>query len=140
MPSSHHASDEELLGDAIPIDAADEEPIEVLPDDENEPDAIDLIDDNDAQRGKSKIRTFGPANRQAHDEHWNRTPNVTGKGAIHVKTFVTKLRLDAVDHLDEQVNEWLDSHPEYEVKFVTTTIGKLVGKITEDALFMNVWV
>ena len=29
---------------------------------------------------------------------------------------------------------------EYEVKFVNTTTGKLVGKISEDALFMNVWV
>ncbi|MEM6332604.1 MAG: hypothetical protein AAF823_04615, partial [Planctomycetota bacterium] len=41
---------------------------------------------------------------------------------------------------DEQVNEWLDAHPEYEVKFVSQSIGKLVGKNTEDALFMSIWV
>ncbi len=139
-----HASDDELLNKAIPIDPADlaeEEPIEVVPEEEDEElTPVDLIDEQDEQRGKNKIRTFGPSQRVPHDEHWKRTPNATGTGAIHVKTFVTKLRLDAINHLDEQVNEWLDAHPEYEVKFVTTTIGKLVAKNTEDALFMNIWV
>jgi len=99
-----------------------------------------VVDDDDAgaEAASSKIQQF--AQRKAHEDHWNRTPNTTGKGAIHVKTFVTKLRIDAIEHLDEQVNEWLDTHPEYEVKFVSTATGKLVGKNTEDALFMNVWV
>ncbi len=86
-----------------------------------------------------KIQMFGPQTTK-HEDKWNRTPNTPGTGAIHVKTFVTKLRLDAIDHMDQQINEWLDAHPQYEVKFVTTTVGKLVGKITEEALFVNVWV
>ena len=134
MPDKQgHATDEELLSRApqIPQDDDDLEdlaPIEV----ENLTTPV-----NDS--GSTKITQFG-GQRLVHAEHWDRTPNVTGTGAIHVKTFVSKLRLDAVEHLDSQVNEWLDAHPEYEVKFVTTCVGSLVGKNTEEAMFMSVWV
>ena len=101
---------------------------------------LDEPDPNQDPKSSSMIHVFGESNRKPHAEHWTRTPNATGTGAIHVKTFVAKLRHDAITHLDEQVNESLDNHPEYEVKFVTTTVGKLVGKISEDAIFMNVWV
>ena len=139
-----HASDEELLADAIPIDSFDDEPEDaddavVLDEEEDELAPIDLVEADPSDQSISKITMFGPK-AVTHDEKWNRKPNVTGTGAIHVKTFVTKLRLDAIDHLDEQINEWLDKHPEYEVKFVTTSVGQLVGKVTEEALFVNVWV
>lgn len=142
-----HATDDELLGNALPMPKDDDEELEEL-------EVIDDRVDNDlepievgdlstagmdpAELSTSKIKAFGV--RKPHEDHWQRKPNVTGTGAIHVKTFVTKLRLDAVDHLDTQVNEWLDSHPEYEVKFVTTTIGTLFGKNKEEAMFMNIWV
>jgi len=143
-----HATDDELLNNATPIPNEDDdelEELEVVADAVDDPE-LEPIDAGDlstggmdpAEASTSKIRAFGV--RKPHEDHWQRTPNVTGKGAIHVKTFVTKLRLDAVDHLDTQVNEWLDNHPEYEVKFVTTTIGTLFGKNKEEALFMNIWV
>lgn len=139
-PAPEHADEKQLLDNAIPI------PMDELEDAEEELDElapleVDGVVDNDeagAAKASKKIQQF--AQRKPHEDHWTRTPNITGAGAIHVKTFVTKLRLDAIEHLDEQVNEWLDAHPEYEVKFVSTTIGKLVGKNTEDAIFMNVWV
>ncbi|MEO0515312.1 MAG: hypothetical protein AAF086_08475 [Planctomycetota bacterium] len=145
-------TDDDLLANAIPIDLSgeDEEQHAKLkaPDDGIErSDNVDLSPIEVDTEGltadpnqQSKIMIFGEAERKAHADHWNRTPNSTGSGAIHVKTFVAKLRLDAINNLDEQVNNWLDLHPEYEVKFVTTTVGKLVGKISEDAIFMNVWV
>ncbi|MEX0655162.1 MAG: hypothetical protein WDZ31_02260 [Phycisphaeraceae bacterium] len=128
-------SDDDLLANAIPIEHDSDDD---AGDAEDELAPID-IDNTTAPAGSSRrIQTFG--DRVPHEDNWKREPNVTGKGAIHVKTFVTKLRLDAIEHLDEQINHWLDDHPEYEVKFVTTTVGKLVGKITEEALFVNVWV
>ena len=133
-----HDNDKRLLDDAISIDGLEAQAEEL---DELTPLEVEgVVDDNaaGAVQASSKIQQF--SDRKPHEDHWNRTPNTTGQGAIHVKTFVTKLRLDAIEHLDEQVNEWLDAHPEYEVKFVSTTVGKLVGKNTEDALFMNVWV
>jgi hypothetical protein len=148
FPQSSHLSDVDLLERAIPID-----PNEVDEDDDNaeapqaagqgELQPIDIAarsdDASDGKAGKSsKIKAFGE--RRPHEDQWQRQPNVTGQGAIHCKTFVAKLRYDAIEHLDEQVNHWLDNHPEYEVKFVTTTVGTLRGKLMEEALFMNVWV
>ena len=85
------------------------------------------------------IQVFG-GDRVPHEDNWARKTNVTKTGATHVKTFYCKLRPDAIQYLDDQINEWLDKHPEYEVKSVTSSVGKLVGKNIEDALFLNVWV
>lgn len=137
----HLPSDEELLASATPIDEEDDDDAgdKLAPIDELAPIDVDADDEQPGAPGRSRrIQTFDT--RTPHEDSWKRQPNVTGKGAIHVKTFVTKLRLDAVEHMDDQVNHWLDAHPEYEVKFVTTTVGKLVGKITEEALFVNIWV
>ena len=86
----------------------------------------------------SKITSFGKEKR--HEETWSRTPNTTGTGAIHVKTFHCKLTEDAIAYMDQMVNDWLDAHPQYEVKFVTSTIGTMTGKLKEPALFCQVWV
>lgn len=86
----------------------------------------------------SRISTFGREKR--HEESWTRTPNTTGSGAIHVKTFHCKLTEDAIVYMDQAINEWLDAHPQYEVKFVSSTIGTMTGKLKEPALFCQVWV
>lgn len=137
---SDNVSEEKLLADAIPIDLdpADANDGTDHDADEMAPLELDEVSPASTVIGSKKIRTFDT--RKPHVDHWKRTPNVTNAGAIHVKTFVTKLRLDAINHLDDQINEWLDNHPEYEVKFVSQSIGKLVGKSTEDALFVSVWV
>ncbi len=88
--------------------------------------------------GTSKIRTFGKAVR--HDENWSRKPNITGNGATHVRTFHAKLTDESLRYMDQQINEWLDKHTEYEVKFVTNTIGAFSGKVKEPALLIQVWV
>ncbi len=123
-------SDDELLNAAIPIDELEDD-AEGIPSE-----GIELSDD-EPPSGR-EIRTFGPTQR--HEEQWNRTPNTTGQGAIHVRTFVAKLRLDAIEHMDQQVNEWLDANPQYEVKFVTSAVGELLGKTKEAAVFLSVWV
>lgn len=111
-----------------------------IPLDDDADDALELLDTGDeGDAGSSKIQSFArKAAVAAHD--WKRGVNTTGTGATRMKTFHAKLRVDALEFLDEQVNAWLDEHPEYEVKLVTTTIGVLTGKMKEEALFMNVWV
>jgi hypothetical protein len=91
-----------------------------------------------ANTGMGKITSFG--RERKHEEDWKRTPNTTGTGAIHVKTFHCKLTEDAIAYMDQAVNDWLDAHPQYEVKFVTSTIGTMTGKLKEPALFCQVWV
>ena len=101
---------------------------------------IDLNEgfDESGQMVSSKIQSFGE--RKRHEDSWNRTPNTTGTGAIHCKSFFCKLRPDALEYLDQQINEWLDAHPQYEVKFVSSASGELKGKVTEPAIIINVWV
>ena len=85
-----------------------------------------------------KITAFGKEKR--HEETWQRTPNTTGKGAIHVRTFHAKLTDDALVYMDQCINEWLDAHPQYEVKFVNSTVGILTGKLKEPHVVCQVWV
>jgi len=86
----------------------------------------------------AKITAFGKEKR--HEDCWARTPNTTGAGAIHVKTFHCKLTDEALVYMDQTINEWLDAHPQYEVKFVSTSIGTFTGKLKEPALICQVWV
>ncbi len=87
----------------------------------------------------SKIR-FGSEVKR-HEDSWNRTPNTPGTGAIHVRSFRAKLSDDALAYLDQQINEWLDAHPQYEVKIVTTAIGEWSTKLgKEPGIIVNVWV
>jgi hypothetical protein len=90
-----------------------------------------------------KIRAFEQKLTQGHgEEHWKRTPQPTGtnRGAVHVRSFHCKLTGDSLEFLDNQINDWLDAHPEYEVKMVTTSVGEWSGKLKEPALIVNVWV
>ena len=92
----------------------------------------------DADGKKREIRAFGGMKR--HEDNWQRTPNTTGVGAIHVKSFHGKITDDGLRYMDQQINEWLDAHPQYEVKFVNSTIGTFTGKIKEPQLICQVWV
>jgi hypothetical protein len=85
----------------------------------------------------SKIK-FGPdVGHKKHD--WKRKPHVTGTGACRVKSFHGKYSEQGVEHMDDMINEWLDDHPEVEVKLVTQTVHVFEGKIREPALVLNVW-
>ena len=88
---------------------------------------------------RPKIRSIGEKDSR-HEDEWTRTPNTTGTGAIHVRTFHAKLTDDALAYMDNSINQWLDEHPQYEVKFVTSTVGTLTGKLKEPHLICQVWV
>ncbi len=135
----HHVSEKDLLDNAIDISQLEEQEAgKAKTGSSDGPAPIELSAAEEAVGSSSRIHAFGRTKR--HEDEWTRTPNTTGTGAIHVKTFVAKLRLDAIEYLDRQVNEWLDAHPQYEVKLVTTAVGDLMGKMKEQALFVNVWV
>ena len=113
-----------------------DDPIELEGNDE--PIEIDGGEESESSGG-SMIQAFG--SKTSHVDKWDRTPNVTGQGAIHCKIFHAKLREDALEYLERQINEWLDKHPEYEVKQTTSSIGELKQKTgSEPAIFITVWV
>ena len=71
---------------------------------------------------------------------WKRKPNLDGKGATHVKSFHARLNTEALEMMDLQINQWLEEHPELEVKCVNATIGEWQGKVKEPNLILQVWV
>lgn len=90
-----------------------------------------------------KIQTFEnkfSTSARRHEDSWNRTPNQTGAGAIHIRSFHCKLNEESLALMDSQINDWLDGHPQYEVKLVTTSIGTWLSKTSEPHLIVNVWV
>jgi hypothetical protein len=99
---------------------------------------ISLVDEADTKVG-SKIQAFGVAAAHGQRLTFKRTPNVTGFGSIRIRTFHGRLSDEGLAFMDDKINEWLDGHPEIEIKNVTSTVGLYDGKIKEPALILNVW-
>ncbi len=89
----------------------------------------------------SKIKAFGneAAAHAGSLNKYKRTPHVTGYGACRVRSFLGKISGPGMEYMDNNINLWLDAHPEVEVKFVTTTIGPTDGKANDTSIVMNLW-
>ncbi len=114
----------------IPLERGDLEELEPLPLEGAEP----------GEQSSSKIQAIGSAGvtRQAREKHFQRSPGLTGKGAIRCRVFHSKITVAAIDHMVETINDWLDSE-EIEVKHVTQVVGVLEGKTPEPNLILTVW-
>src|SRR5439155_12354070 len=99
---------------------------------------IGLVEEAVGETEEKKIKAFGVIGAHKARE-WKRKPTVTGNGAVRVRSFHGKLSDQGMQYIDEAINDWLDNHPEVEVKFVTSTIGQFEGKIREPALVMKLW-
>ena len=106
-----------------------EEPLELVSDDEKPA---------SAEPPKSKIHGISSVSALAQHSykrptHYNKT------GAVRMRTFHCRLSEQGVEYLDQIINDWLEAHPDIEVKFVTSTIGMWDGKLKEPTLILNVW-
>ena len=111
------------------------------PADDHSLDPIGLVDDFDSSSdtpATSKIKAFGVAGMH-QEKNYKRKTFATGQGACRVRSFHGRLSDEGMAYMDDKINEWLDNHPDIEVKVVTTTIGQYEGKIKEPALVVNVW-
>ena len=89
---------------------------------------------------QAKIQRFDTPIDHGSDQQWKRQLKPSGTGAFRLKTFYGRLREEGLKELDQQVNEWFDEHPDYEIKNVTTSIGEMVHyKTTEPTLIVNIW-
>jgi hypothetical protein len=91
---------------------------------------------------KPKIHFFDKgAMAPKGEDGWARATTASGAGASHVKSFHCKLQGESIEYMDEQINKWLEAHPDYEVKFATTSIGEFAGKMGKEiCMIVNVWV
>jgi hypothetical protein len=105
-----------------------EEPLSLV--NEEKPGATDAT--------KSKIHNITAATSIA--QHAYKRPINTNKtGAVRMRTFHCRLSEQGVEYLDQTINDWLETHPDIEVKFTASTIGMWDGKLKEPTLIINVW-
>ncbi|MFB3890448.1 MAG: hypothetical protein ACE15C_00345 [Phycisphaerae bacterium] len=85
------------------------------------------------------VRTFGTGAAKLDQklEH-KRQVNVTGAGATRCRVFYSKIAVAPLQHLEHQINEWLDA-TNFEVKHIAQTIGVMEGKTPEPNLIVTVW-
>jgi len=113
-------------------------PTQAMPKDNLDSISLVDLDSNTDVPGTSKIKAFGITGMRP--EHaWKRKTFATGQGACRIRSFHGRLSDEGMAYMDEKINEWLDAHPDIEVKVVTTSIGQYEGKIKEPALIVNVW-
>lgn len=101
--------------------------------------SIGLINESELPTTEHKIKAIGGGDNGVRKDHFKRQPAVTGHGVCRCRSFHGRLSSQGLDYLDNQVNDWLDQHPEVEVKFVTSSVGVFEGKIREPALVLNLW-
>lgn len=114
-------------------------PTASAPPTEEELEPIGLVEDLQADAPAKSITAVGGGGATHRKSNWRREPNLTHTGAVRLRTFHGKLSREGLEYLDNQVNEWLDAHPEVEIKNVTSTVGTFEGKIRELALVLNIW-
>ena len=59
--------------------------------------------------------------------------------ATRCRTFHSKISEAAVNFMNSQINEWLDSSEDITIKFATSTIGAFEGKHIEQNLIITVF-
>lgn len=60
--------------------------------------------------------------------------------ATRCRTFHCKLNDQSIAHMNDVINEWVDSHDDVVIKFATNTIGIVEGKSSSDPnLFVTVF-
>lgn len=104
---------------------------------------VALIDESsDRVAGTSLIRSFstGSTLAGAHDESKYKRPLAgPNQPAVRVRTFHGKLTEAGMAHMDEQINDWLESHPEVFIKNSTSSIGMFEGKTKEPHLVLTLF-
>ena len=149
---------DDLLKNAIPIDAAGEDDEE---DDGLDVEELDVEEEAEAPSAAVKSAyaaeavptvdlTDEPTERKrqvgrigakaARQEKWTRQVDQASHGATHVRTFVAKLTKEGIAYMDEQINTWLAENPTAVVKLVTVAQGDIIGRTRDPSLLVSVWV
>lgn len=91
---------------------------------------------------KSKIQfNAGTQTTENIESRWKRAARTSGQGATHVRTFTGKLNPAGLEYLDKHINEWLDNHPDADVKFSTMSVGELATSLgREPTIIVQVWI
>jgi hypothetical protein len=104
-----------------------------------------LMLDGDAEAkpaGPSKIRSFAAGSTLGgahHDATLHRPITGVSDPPTRVRTFHSKLTPGALAHMDDLINEWIDSNPGIFIKHVNTTVGPFEAKHVEQHLIVTIF-
>lgn len=93
------------------------------------------------RRDAPRIRSFSEGSTlggQHNDSALNRPLTAMAEPATRVRTFHGKLTAAGLAHMDDLVNEWLDSNPDVYIKQSTSSIGVFEGKAKESHLVLTI--
>lgn len=103
---------------------------------------ITLLGSDDGAAQSSMVRSFagsGTAVGEKAERQYKRPLAGRDQGATRCRTFHAKLAAGAIVYLDDQINEWIDSHPDVYIKTVSTTVGLFEGKHQEPHLMVTIF-
>jgi hypothetical protein len=105
---------------------------------EEEPEPISLVETAESAAGG--LRAIGAASRKLgeHKKDFRRALNVNGTGATRFRLFHSKISVPSLEHMEQQINEWLDGS-QIEVKHIGHVIGTMEGKRAEPNLIVLAW-
>ncbi|HKQ49398.1 MAG TPA: hypothetical protein VJZ71_15110 [Phycisphaerae bacterium] len=95
-----------------------------------------------APTGPSKIRSFAAGSTLGgahHDTTLHRPITAASDPPTRVRTFHSKLTPGALAHMDDLINEWIDSNPGIFIKHVNTTVGPFEAKHVEQHLIVTIF-
>ena len=110
----------------------DDEPIRIAGPDE-EP--LGIAEESSA---RSISHTAGLSSDSDEGHRFSRPMQKTGTGATRCRIFRSKISVPAIETLEENINEWLDSD-DIDVKNVGHLIGKMHGKTDDDCIIVMAW-
>ncbi|MBX3396352.1 MAG: hypothetical protein KF841_13395 [Phycisphaerae bacterium] len=104
--------------------------------------SLTLVSEEEVGRVTHKIRSFAEGSTLAgvhHEEHFKRPLAAADLPATRCRTFHGKLTAAGLAHMDEQINDWLDSNSELFIKASSSTVGIFEGKSKEPHLLVTVF-
>ena len=99
------------------------------------------IEGGDAGVSSGAVRAIGAAAHMGASgpkSAFKRPLNLTGQGATRCRVFRSRIAAAALDFMENQVNQWLDSE-KIEIKHVGHVIGVMEGKTPEPNVIVMVW-
>jgi hypothetical protein len=99
-----------------------------------------LVEPSEVASDASSFTALGSAQKADYEEQFDRSPNKTGEGAVRCRVFHSKIQETGLEFMQDQINQWLDAHPEIEVKQVGHMVGEFSGKSShEPNVIVMVW-
>jgi hypothetical protein len=108
------------------------------------PIALVAEDDVDVSKPSASIRAFGAGvgttgTAATAEREWRRSLLSDSRNARRCRTFHCKLTDGSFTHLNDQINEWVDTQDDVEIKFALSNVGVVEGKHTDPHLIITVF-